>query len=412
MQTKFPTDKSRVLIAGAGPVGLICALRLSQAGIPVTVFEQHDRLLDDPRAATTHPATLEMLDEVGIEEEVEAQGLVCAEFKFWDRPTGDLVACFDHALLADETKFPYVVQCEQFKIARITLAKLQSFPNCEVLFSHRVTDASQDAEGVSVTVDNPNGTTQKIPGAFLIGADGGQSAVRKAVNIDLQGFTYNERFVVLTTPFDFGADDRYAYRNYFADPDEWCNLFKVAADGPPGLWRTVFPTVAGETDEEVLSDDAVQARLKKFFPRSNDYEVIHRNLYVTHQRVAKTFREGRVLLAGDAAHLNNPIGGMGLNGGIHDAMNLTEKLARVWHGDAEISDLDLYDHQRRTITNEFVQAQTIQNKQRLEEKDPERRRRALDNLRKTAADRHRAKDFLLGTSMLASVRRAATLEHG
>ena len=409
MQNRHPTDKSQVLIAGAGPVGLICALRLSQAGVPVTVFEQHDRLLDDPRAATTHPATLEMLDEIGIEAEVETQGLVCAEFKFWDRPSGDLVACFDHALLADETRFPYVVQCEQFKIARITLARLQSFPSCEVLFSHRVTAASQDDKGASITVDDPDGTPQTVSGDFLIGADGGQSTARKSVNIDLQGFTYNERFVVLTTPFDFGADGRYAYRNYFADPDEWCNLFKVAADGPPGLWRTVFPTIAGETDEEVLRDDAVQARLQKFFPRSGDYEVIHRNLYVTHQRVANTFKAGRVLLAGDAAHLNNPIGGMGLNGGIHDAMNLTEKLVRILRGDAEISDLSLYDLQRRTITKEFVQAQTIQNKQRLEEKDPERRLTALDDLRDRAADPVRAKEFLLGTSMLASVRRAATL---
>jgi 3-(3-hydroxy-phenyl)propionate hydroxylase len=215
---------------------------------------------------------------------------------------------------------------------------------------------------------------------------------------------------VLTTPFDFGGEQKFVFRNYLADPEEWCNLFKVAADGPPGLWRTVFPTTVNETDAKILSDTAVQARLQKFFPKTGNYEVIHRNLYVTHQRVASTFRKGRVLLAGDAAHLNNPIGGMGLNGGIHDAMNLTGKMINVWREAADFSELDRYDLQRRIITNEFVQKQTIQNKKRLEARDPETRRRELDILRKTANDPQRAKAFLMDTSMLASVRRAAKIK--
>ena len=144
---------NQVIIAGAGPVGLICALRLSQADIPVVVFEQDSELLDDPRAATTHPATLEMLNEIGILHKVQRQGLLCPEFRFWDRPTGELVASFDHALLADETDFPYVVQCEQFKIARIVLAELENFPNCKIEFSTRVTGASDRGDSVSVAVE-------------------------------------------------------------------------------------------------------------------------------------------------------------------------------------------------------------------------------------------------------------------
>jgi 3-(3-hydroxy-phenyl)propionate hydroxylase len=398
----------QVIIAGAGPVGLICALRLAQADIPVRVFEQNVELLDDPRAATTHPATLEMLNEIGILREVERQGLICREFRFWDRPTGELVANFDHALLADETAFPYVVQCEQFKIARIVLAELANFAHCSVEFSTRVTDVADRGESVSVSVEHGDGSTAQLAGRFLIGADGGRSTVRKSVGIDMEGFTFPEKFIVLTTPFDFSAAQKFVLRNYLADPYEWCNLFKVAAEGPPGLWRTVFPTAADETDEEALADAAVQARLQKFFPKTGSYDVIHRNLYVTHQRVASTFRKGRVLLAGDAAHLNNPIGGMGLNGGIHDAMNLTEKLIQVWPEGRDFSALDRYDLQRRTITEEFVQKQTIRNKKRLEERDPGARRRELDELRKTAADPRRAKEFLMDTSMLASVRRAAT----
>ncbi|MFP6711645.1 MAG: FAD-dependent monooxygenase [Rhodospirillales bacterium] len=398
----------RILIAGAGPVGLISALRLSQAGIPVTLFEKEDRLLDDPRAATTHPATLEMLDEIGIAEEAERQGLVCEEFYFWDRPKGEIVAKFNHKLLADETKFPYVVQCEQFKLAKITLAKLGEFSDCEVLFSHEVTGVKQDADSVTLSVTNSDGP-QEFSGKYLFGCDGGRSVIRKSSDIGFEGFTYPERFVVYSTPFDFEAERGCCYRNYYADPDEWCNLFKVAGDGPPGLWRAVFPTDTAQSDDEVMSDEAVQARMQKFFPKDGDYDIVHRNVYVINQRVASAFRLGRILLAGDSAHLNNSIGGMGLNGGIHDAMNATEKLVKVWRGEADDSALDVYDIQRRTTTHEFTQAQTIANKKRLETKEPEARAKNLQELRDISADPERAKQFLMGSSMLSAVRRAATL---
>jgi 3-(3-hydroxy-phenyl)propionate hydroxylase len=136
---------------------------------------------------------------------------------------------------------------------------------------------------------------------------------------------------------------------------------------------------------------------------------VHRNLYVTHQRVAETFRKGRVLLAGDTAHVNNPIGGMGLNGGIQDAVNLSDKLARVIAGEPERL-LDLYDLQRRTVAVEFVQEQSITNKNRLEARDPETRKRNLGELRAMAADPERARQFLLRTAMIASQRRADSLE--
>jgi 3-(3-hydroxy-phenyl)propionate hydroxylase len=244
---------------------------------------------------------------------------------------------------------------------------------------------------------------------LLIGADGGRSTVRKQCGIAFEGFTWPERFVVLTTPYDFETNRGYCPRSYFADPGAWCNCFKVSADGPPGLWRTVFPTETNETETEVLSDQGVQARLQKFFPSSEAYEVVHRNLYTTHQRVAASFRKGRVLLAGDAAHVNNPIGGMGLNGGIQDGINLADKLARVILGGESEHLLDLYDLQRRTVAVEFVQEQSIANKQRLEAADPQVRKRNLDELRAIAADPDRARAFLLRTAMITSQRRAEAL---
>jgi 3-(3-hydroxy-phenyl)propionate hydroxylase len=212
---------------------------------------------------------------------------------------------------------------------------------------------------------------------------------------------------VLTTPFDFEAAHGLCFRSYFADPDEWCNCFKVSADGPPGLWRTVYPASPDQSEEQLMSDAAVQARMQKFFPASQLYQIVHRNLYVTHQRVAETFRKGRVLLAGDSAHVNNPIGGMGLNGGIQDAANLAEKLAAVLLDKAPDALLDLYSLQRRTVATEYVQEQSIANKKRLEARDPETRRRNLDELREMAAHPSRARQFLLRTSMIASQRRVA-----
>ncbi len=403
------TDQRRVLIAGGGPVGLLCAWLLGRSGLPVRLFDNNSGPQADPRAATTHPATLDLLDIDGLADDMARIGLTAPIFQFWDRPSGELIATFDHAVLKHDTRHPFVIQCEQFKTAKLLLARLQKLRNVEVLFDHEVVDIAQTASNVSIKVRSPSGETSH-KGAYLIGADGGRSQVRKQAGIAFTGFTWPERFIVLTTPYDFEAHRGYCYRSYFADPGEWCNCFKVAADGPPGLWRTVYPADPALSESEILSDAGVQARIQSFFPAATPYEIVHRNLYVTHQRVAETFRKGRVLLAGDAAHVNNPIGGMGLNGGIQDAANLSEKLARILLERAPDHLLDLYNLQRRTVAIEFVQEQSIANKKRLEARDPKARRRNLDELRETAADPQRARKFLLRTAMIANQRRAAAIE--
>lgn len=401
-------EAKRVLIAGGGPVGLFAALLLGRRGLQVRLFDNNPALKEDPRAATTHPGTLEVLNVAGLVEDMARAGLVCPIVQFWDRPSSRRVAEFDHAMLKQDTPYPWVIQCEQFKTAQLILDRLRDLANVEILFGHEVTGVEQSDRDVSICVRGPEGL-QRHKGAYLIGADGGRSVVRKQCGIAFEGFTWEERFIVLTTPFDFEASRGYCHRNYLADPDEWCNCFKVSAKGPPGLWRTVFPTDQGPSEDELMSDAAVQARLQKFFPNAQDYEIVHRNLYTTHQRIAKTFRSGRVLLAGDAAHLNNPIGGMGLNGGFQDAGNLGEKLAQVMLEGGPERLLDLYDLQRRTIASEFVQQQSIANKKRLEERDPVKRKLNLNELGEIAADPVRARQFLLGASMIASQRRSAAL---
>ncbi|MAI12292.1 MAG: hypothetical protein CBD27_11810 [Rhodospirillaceae bacterium TMED167] len=394
---------SRVLIAGGGPVGLVAAYALVQEGIPVTVFDENSELQEDPRAATTHPATLELLAKLGVVEMVTEQGLICPTFQFWDRPTGEMVAEFDHSLLSEDTDFPYVVQCEQFKLTRILTELINDTDGADILFSHRVASVSASEDSVTVTVNAPDGE-YTYTGAYLIGADGGRSTIRKQMDIPFEGFTWPERFLVLSTPFDFEAECGMSYRNYIADPEEWCNCFKVAGDGPPGLWRTVYPEDPEAHEEDLLADDYVEQKLQGFFPAGQPYDIVHRNLYTVHQRVAATFRKGRVLIAGDAAHVNNSIGGMGLNGGIQDAMNLAEKLIPVWKGDADAELLNIYDIERRKFAVEFVQEQSIQNKKRLEAKNPESRAASLKNLRETATDPARARQFMLKSSMIEAMR--------
>ena len=393
-----------IIIAGAGPVGVITALALARQGFAVQVFEAEARVNDSPRAATTHAATLEILDSLGLIDEVIRRGLTEPKFRIWDRATREVIVEFDFGVLKDDTRYPFVVQCEQHKLANLTIERLRSFPHAEVRFSSRVVDFAQFDDRVEVDIETAAGT-RRITGSYLIGCDGGRSTVRKALGIDFEGYTHPERFLILTTPYSFDALYAQCSRNYFADVDEWCALFKVAGDDGKGLWRLLFPTRLGETDAEAFDEAAVQRRLQNFFPKAGDYPVFHRNIYNVHQRVAAAFRKGRVFLAGDSAHVNNPLGGLGLNFGIHDAFQLSGLLGRVLRGEAPAGILDGYDRTRRPLNIEYVQQQTIANKKRLEEKDPAVREKNNAALRATAADRAAHRAYLLRASLIESLRK-------
>jgi 3-(3-hydroxy-phenyl)propionate hydroxylase len=324
-------------------------------------------------------------------------------FRYFDRITGELIAEFDCAHLKNDTPYPFVLQHEQFKLVDTILDLMRGTDGFEVRFSTRYAGHTQTADGVQVTVETADGP-ETIEASYLIGCDGGRSTVRKDAQIEFQGFTFAEKFIKIGTTFDFMSIGRdYVIRNYFSDPDEWCNLFKVKGDGPPGIWRAIFPSRVDETDEEALSPAGVEARLHKFFPGHSGFPIAYKSIYSVSQRVAETFRKGRVLLAGDAAHVNNPIGGLGMNGGIHDAANLAPRLAAVWHGASDDSELDLYTRQRRHAQHDFVQTQTIRNKQQLEEKDPAMRRKHLDQLKRTAETPELARKFLLTATLIESL---------
>lgn len=400
---------ARVVIVGAGPVGMVCALSLNRRGVAVTVLEQEPAPVEDQRAASLHPSTLDMLAPLGVTERILPLGLVSSAYRFHDRVSRSVVAEFDLTLLRDEFRYPFVLQYEQYKLTATIVAEYANADDFDVRFSHALTGLSQHADAVELVVEAPDGRLQ-MRADYVIGCDGGRSTVRRLAAIAFDGFTYPERFIKTATSFDFGTvNPNLVYRNYFSDPIEWCNLFKVRGKRAPGLWRAIFPVPPEEDDETALAADRVEERLQKFFPKSGRYDVEYVNVYGAHQRVAATFRLGRVLLAGDAAHVNNPIGGMGMNGGIHDAVNLAEKLARVVRGEAGEELLDLYSRQRRHAAVKYVQAQTIANKRMMEERDPAVRRRNFDELRRTAENPASAKAYMRRAALYDSLRDAAAV---
>jgi 3-(3-hydroxy-phenyl)propionate hydroxylase len=394
----MPIDE-RVLIAGAGPVGLVAAANLVNAGVPVTVFEAGADLSEESRASTFHPPTLDMLERLGAAAPLIAQGLIAPRFQYRSKRHG-VLAQFDFSAIVDTTGHPYRVQCEQSKLTRILCQQLSAKAEFELQFNARVKDASQDRARVEIAIER-NGHTERRSGRWLIGADGARSDVRRAAGIEFPGFTWPERFLVVSTPFDFSSViSGLVAVSYVADPQRWHFLLQI-----PGLCRVMFPIALHESDERALSAEFAQSLMATVVPGISNYEIAHTTLYKVHQRVAETFRRGQIFLAGDAAHINNPLGGMGMNGGIHDAINLTSRLVEVWHGREHDSDLERYDRQRRGVTLEYIEQQSIQNKRNLESDGTEFGR----SLAQIAADKGRTHDYLLRVSMIASLRRAQEL---
>jgi 3-(3-hydroxy-phenyl)propionate hydroxylase len=391
--------QDRILIAGAGPVGLVAAAHLARAGIPVTVFEEGADLSEESRASTFHPPTLDMLAELEAADSLIAQGLKAPAFQYRSKKHG-LLAQFDFAAIADATRHPFRVQCEQSKLTRILHEGLRNNPNYEIQFGSRVTGLRQDADGVEVTLDR-SGRSETHRGRYLIGADGASSTVRRTLGVEFEGFTWPDRLLVVSTPFDFhAAIPGLTAVNYVADPERWYFLLQI-----PGLWRVMFLVNEDASDERVQTREFAQSLMAGVLPGVTNYEIDHITLYKVHQRVAKTFREGRAFLIGDAAHINNPLGGMGMNGGIHDAVNLAGRMAAVCRGEKPDAELDRFDKQRRLVTLEYIQKYTIQNKKNLESSGDEFGK----SLREIAADPARTRDYLLRVSMIASLSRAAEL---
>jgi 3-(3-hydroxy-phenyl)propionate hydroxylase len=403
----IPMDiQDRVLIAGGGPVGYTTAVLLARRGIPFTLLEAGDRVFDDPRAGTIHPPTLELYASIGAIDTFLDRGYRVENYQYHDRTQG-LIADFDLGVLKDDTPYPFRLMLEQHKVCFIMQEMLAELGEHDIRLNHEVLAVEQTPEGVVARVQTPSGV-EDIAGRWMIGCDGGRSRVRKSMAVDFEGFTYPERFLILSTPFDFGTLG-YAYTNYIADPEHWFALFRVPGPDGKGLWRVVSPVDPEAPEEEVFAEDFVQERMQLFRPQEGPYDVVHRNVYNVHQRVASRYRDGRLLLAGDAAHINNPLGGMGMNFGVHDSFNLVDKLSTVWFDGADPDVLDRYDRQRRTVAQEYLQKQTIENKRNIEEKDPAKREAFYQGLRDTLADADLLRTYLRRITMIEGFERAASI---
>ena len=391
------SSEKRVLIAGAGPVGLVAAVSLVEQGIPVTVLEASADLAVDLRASTFHPPTLDFLDRLGLADGLIERGIKCPLWQFRDRKEGE-VATFDLGLLKDETAHPYRLQAEQWKLTEAARARLDAETDADLITDIVVEEISQDADSVTVTARRQTGEVESFRAAYLIGADGARSTVRKSTGVAFPGLTIPEIFLSLSTPFRYDqAIEGLADICYISDPEEWLVLLRT-----PTLWRVLFPTDPNLSDEQILDPARIEDRMQSLLP-GEPYEIAHKTAYRVHERVADAYVHGRIFLAGDAAHLNNPLGGMGMNGGIHDAVNLSEKLTQIWHGaDPEL--MGRYERQRRKVAIETVQAQALRNRAVLNEKDPAKRRAYHDELRATVDDPQKHMAYVMRSSMIQSLR--------
>jgi 2-polyprenyl-6-methoxyphenol hydroxylase-like FAD-dependent oxidoreductase len=373
-----------VIIVGGGPTGFITALGLAQAGVQVTVIECEPQIVDSPRAAVYHWSVVEGLEKLGIRQEVEQTGFPKQDYTYLVHKSGERIN-FSLDVLNGLTPYPYNLHLGQHRLAQIALRRLAGFSRTGVRFNTRLTQLQQDANGVTLQVMTPDGP-EELRANWVIGADGAGSTVRRQLSLDFEGMTWPERFVATNVYFDF---ERYHYARATFLIDESHGAVIAKLDNT-GLWRCTYMEDAGLPEASVR--ERLPAAYHAIVPNA-DYAIERVTPYRMHQRSATQYRVGRVVLVGDAAHVTNPTGGLGLTSGLFDCFALYPALAAVILGGADAAILDRYSDSRREIFLNRISPQAVANKRLIYHANGggEQLEEALVQLRRLVTD----KDFLL-----------------
>ena len=392
-----------VLICGAGPVGLVAGLRLALAGIETLVIDKENQVSQDFRASTFHPPTLDMLDELGLTQDLLSEGLVSPTWQIRQHESHDK-ALFDLSVLKDDTRYPFRLQCEQRVLTRLADAKAQNTPNLQVRYGCELTHLVQDQSGVTASLSTTNGPEQ-IHARYLIAADGARSVCRKLTGMTFTGETYPETTILATTTFKFEEVlPELSNVNYI-----WCKEGTFSLLRLPSIWRCSLYSDPDETVEQALEPAAIERKLQRIVPRSEPYNIVEIRPYRIHRRLIDNYRAGSVVFAGDSAHLTSPSGGMGMNGGIHDAVNLTDKLIAILRQGASEDLLDQYTRQRRPVAEEEILAQSHINRMRMQRRDAVWRAEEMSRLQALIASPEQHREHLLKSSMISGLARAAAV---
>jgi 3-(3-hydroxy-phenyl)propionate hydroxylase/6-hydroxy-3-succinoylpyridine 3-monooxygenase len=376
-----------VIVAGGGPVGLTTAYGLARAGIDVTVLEKDAAVGPAPRAMAYLYIVHDGFEQLGLLSELVAEGVEGDGINVIDWETGEQIHLSLDAI-ADDVRHPYTLQLGQDQVSRILLRHLHEFPNFEIRHDTEVTAVIPDEAHVEVHTRGVDGD-EVLRSSWLVGADGANSAVRQSLGIGFSGFTWSDRFVSTNIYYDFDSLGL-KIANWRIDPVYGAVIAKI---NHQNLWRFTFRE-SGELPEEGL-ESRVHEHFAIALP-SNEYDLVLYQQYRMHQRAADTFRIGRVLLAGDAAHITNPIGGLGLTGGFLDSFALSEALAAVIEGTAADSVLDAYAEQRRQVFLKLVSPAATQNKGMLfDSHTPDQKQALLAGLRHIKSDREARRADLL-----------------
>ena len=332
-----------VVIVGAGPTGLTLACILAAEGIPFVIVDRLAEGANTSRAAVVHARTLEVLNEVQVTDRLCAEGYIVSRFTLRDRDHVLATIRFDRL----PTPYPYTLMIPQNLTEAILARRLYELGG-EVHRPYSVNDLRQDGDGVAVTVAAEGQPPQTIRARYLVGADGMHSIVRERAGIGFTGDAYEHSFVLADVRMDWplGVDEVML----FVAPEG----LVVVAPLPGGRHRVVA-TVDDAPEHPGLAD--VQQLLDTRGPRAGTArvrEIIWSSRFRVHHRLADRYRAGRILLAGDAAHVHSPAGGQGMNTGIQDAVVLGHALSAVISGQADESRLDQYERVRRPVAERVV----------------------------------------------------------